>query len=91
MKKCSEMSTYDPYITVVFIHAQLIIQQSSMFVYSLEGDSVVIKDLQQALFNSWKFPSGVTGKKKVGVLISGSGQGQYRSILVYSICLSDQL
>nr|XP_022335416.1 trifunctional purine biosynthetic protein adenosine-3-like isoform X2 [Crassostrea virginica] len=38
-----------------------------------EGDSVVIKDLQQALFNSWKFPTGVTGKKKVGVLISGSG------------------
>ena len=88
MKKCSEMSTLDPYIAVVFIHAH---QQSSLFVFSLEGDSVVIKDLQQALFNSWKFPTGVTGKKKVGVLISGSGQGQYTSILVYSMCLSDQL
>ena len=89
MKKSSETSTLDPYKAVFFI--QLILQQSSMYVFSLEGDSVVIKDLQQALFNSWKFPSGVTGKKKVGVLISGSGQGEYRSILVYSVCLSDQL
>ena len=89
MKKSSETSTLDPYKAVFFI--QLILQQSSMYVFSLEGHSVVIKDLQQALLNSWKFPTGVTGKKKVGVLISGSGQGQYRSILVYSICLSDQL
>lgn len=83
------MWTLYPYIAVVFI--RLIIQQSSMFVFSLEGDSVVIKDLQQALFNSWKFPSGVTGKKKVGVLISGSGQVQYSSILEFSMCLRDQL